>query len=159
MDESRAKFPKSAKNCIKRQEIAKNVKNMDENVKSVSDYRKLIVKALKKAGTYSAGVDMQILNLATALRTLDLANQQIDGLDEVTVWEQTRYGKKLAPHPVFKVQKDAQDSITRQMKILGLTTELLAGTDETDPLVELTKKVVRTGKKKTVVIKPDDTDK
>jgi hypothetical protein len=128
---------------------------MLENVKSVSDYRKQIVKALKKAGTYSAGVDMQVLNLATALRTLDMANAQIDTLDEVTVWEETRYGQKLAPHPVFKVQKDAQDSITRQMKILGLTTELLAGTDETDPLVELTKKVVKSGKKKPVVVKPD----
>ena len=127
---------------------------MAENVKSVEDYRKQIVKALKAAGTYSKGVDMQVLNLATALRTLDLANAQIDGLEEVTVWEETRYGQKLAPHPAFKVQKDAQDSITRQMKILGLTTELLAGTDETDPLVELTKKVVKAGKKKPVVVKP-----
>ena len=89
------------------------------------------------------------------LRTLEMANAQIDTLDEVTGWEETRYGQKLAPHPVFKVQKDAQDSITRQMKILGLTTELLAGTDETDPLVELTKKVVKSGKKKPVVVKPD----
>jgi len=128
---------------------------MAENVKSVSDYRKQIVKALKKAGTYSPGVDFQVQSLATALRTLDLANSQIDGLTEVTVWEETRYGEKLAPHPAFKVQKDAQDSITRQMKILGLTAELLAGTDETDPLVELTKKVVKAGKKKAAIVKPD----
>lgn len=128
---------------------------MDENAKTVADYRKQIIKALKAAGTYSKGVEMQVQALATALRTLDLANNQIDGLTEVTVTEETRYGWKLAPHPAFKVQKDAQDSITRQMKILGLTTELLAGTDETDPLVELTKKVVKSGKKKPVVIKPD----
>lgn len=131
---------------------------MAENVKTVEDYRKQIVKALKNAGTYSKGVDFQVQALATALRTLDLANEQIDTLNEVTVWEETRYGQKLAPHPVFKVQKDAQDSITRQMKILGLTTELLAGTDETDPLVELTKKVVKSGKKKPVVIKPADAE-
>jgi hypothetical protein len=131
---------------------------MAENVKSVDDYRKQIVKALKAAGTYSKGVDMQVQNLATALRTLDLANAQIDGLTEVTVTEETRYGWKLAPHPAFKVQKDAQDSITRQMKILGLTTELLAGTDETDPLVDLTKKVVKAGKKKPVVVKPVDAE-
>ena len=128
---------------------------MAENVKSVSEYRKQIVKALKKAGTYSAGVDMQVQSLASALRALDMANAQIDTLDEVTVWEETRYGQKLASHPVFKVQKDAQDSITSQMKILGRTTELLAGTDETDPLVELTKKVVKSGKKKPVVVKPE----
>ena len=131
---------------------------MAENVKSVDDYRKQIVKALKAAGTYSKGVDMQVQNLATALRTLDLANAQIDGLTEVTVTEETRYGWKLAPHPAFKVQKDAQDSITRQMKILGLTTELLAGTDETDPLVDLTKKVVKAGKKKPVVVQPVDAE-
>ena len=128
---------------------------MEETVKSVADYRKQIVKALKAAGTYSKGLDMQVQALATALRTLDLANDQIDGLTEVTVLEETRYGSKLAPHPAFKVQRDAQDSITRQLKILGLTAELLAGTDETDPLVELTKKVAKAGRKKPVVVKPD----
>lgn len=129
---------------------------MTENVKTVEDYRKQIVKALKTAGTYSKGVDMQVQALATALRTLDMANRDIDGLTETTVMEETRYGWKRAPHPVFKIQKDAQDSITRQMKILGLTTELLAGTDETDPLVDLTKKVARAGKKKPVVLKPEN---
>lgn len=129
---------------------------MTENVKTVEDYRKQIVKALKTAGTYSKGVDMQVQALATALRTLDMANRDIDALTETTVLEETRYGWKRAPHPVFKIQKDAQDSITRQMKILGLTTELLAGTDETDPLVDLTKKVARAGKKKPVVLKPEN---
>lgn len=128
---------------------------MVENVKTVEDYRKQIVKALKAAGTYSKGVDFQIMTLATALRALDLVNSQIDDLTEVTVREQTRYGNKLAPHPAFKVLKEQQDTVTRQMKILGLTTELLAGTDETDPLVELTKKVVKSGKKKPVVVNPD----
>lgn len=129
---------------------------MTENVKTVEDYRKQIVKALKTAGTYSKGVDMQVQALATALRTLDMANRDIDALTETTIMEETRYGWKRAPHPVFKIQKDAQDSITRQMKILGLTTELLAGTDETDPLVDLTKKVARAGKKKPVVLKPEN---
>lgn len=129
---------------------------MAENTKTVEDYRKQIVKALKTAGTYSKGVDMQVQALATALRTLDMANRDIDALTETTIMEETRYGWKRAPHPVFKIQKDAQDSITRQMKILGLTTELLAGTDETDPLVDLTKKVARAGKKKPVVLKPEN---
>ena len=123
--------------------------------KTVNEYVKEITKTLKANKTYSRGLDMQILSLASAMRNLEMTNNQIDGLTEATVWETTRYGKKMAPHPAFKVQKDAQDSITRQMKILGLTTELLAGTDETDPLVELTKKVVKTGRKKPVVVKPD----
>lgn len=128
---------------------------MEEKVKSVADYRRQIVRALKAAGTYSRGLDMQVQSLATAMRTLDLSSGQIDGLTEVTVLEQTRYGSKLAPHPAFKVQRDAQDSITRQLKILGLTAEELAGTDVTDPLIELTKKVAQAGRRKAVVIKPD----
>lgn len=127
---------------------------MAENVKTVSDYRKQIVKALKKAGTYSAGVDMQVQSLASAMRTLDMANKDIDGLTQTWVVEETRYGSKKVQHPAFKTQRDAQASITSQMKILGLTTDQLAGTDETDPLVELTKKVVKSGKKKATVIKP-----
>lgn len=87
---------------------------MAESVKTISDYRKQIVKALKKAGTYSAGVDMQIQALASALRTLDLANGDIDELTQTWVIEETRYGSKKVPHPAFKVQKDAQDSVTRQ---------------------------------------------
>jgi hypothetical protein len=128
---------------------------MVENVKNVSEYRKQIVKALKRAGTYSPGVEMQIQSLASALRTLDLANGDIDELTQTWVIEETRYGSKKVAHPAFKVQKEAQDSITRQMKILKLTTDDLAGTDETDPLVDLTKKVVKAGKKKPVVVKPD----
>lgn len=129
---------------------------MAENIKTVEDYRKQIVKALKTAGTYSKGVDMQVQALATALRTLDMTNRDIDALTETTIMEETRYGWKRAQHPVFKIQKAAMDSITHQMKILGLTTELLAGTDETDPLVDLTKKVARAGKKKPVVLKPEN---
>ena len=109
--------------------------------KTIESYRKSIVKALKRVKIYSKGLDYQIMSLASALRTLDMSNDQIDALEETTVLESTRYGKKLAPHPVFKIQKDAQDSITRQMKILGLTAEDLTGSDESDPLIELTKEV------------------
>ena len=97
---------------------------------------------------------MQITGLASAMRNLEMANDQIDGLTETTVWEETRYGSKLAPHPVFKIAKEAQDMITRQMKALGLTAEDLAGEIEDDPLVEMTKRLTRK-RKKSIVIKPD----
>lgn len=123
--------------------------------KKVSDYKNDIVKALKAVGKYSKGLDIQIISLAGALCTLNKANEEIDNLDTVTIKVKTRYGNdSLAPHPVFKIQKDAQDSVTRQMKALGLTAEELTGTDEDDPLIDLTKKVKNAGRKKTNIVKP-----
>lgn len=123
--------------------------------KSVADYKKEIVRQLKANGTYSKGLDMQIISLASAMRNLDMANHQIDGLTETTVWETTRYGEKLAPHPVFKIAKEAQELITRQMKALGLTTEELSGSMDDDPLVDMTKKLSKKRKQPTI-IKPNE---
>lgn len=122
--------------------------------KQVNDYKKDIEKALKAAGKYSKSLGAQILSLAGALRTLDLANDEIDELEITTISSVSRYGNEtLVPHPVFKIQKDAQDSVTRQMKALGLTAEELTGTDEDDPLIDLTKKVKNVGRKKPNIIK------
>lgn len=122
--------------------------------KQVNEYKKDIEKALKSASRYSRSLDAQILSLAGALRTLDLANDDIDRLDTVTMPTVSRYGNKtLIPHPAFKVQKDAQDSVTRQMKALGLTVGELTGTDEDDPLIELTKKVKDSSRKKPTIVK------
>ncbi len=122
--------------------------------KSTYEFRTEIVKALKASGKYSKGVDLQIFSLAVALRTLDLANEELDKLDTVVTVEKSRYGNdSLSPHPVFKILKDAQDSVTRQMKALGLTTEELTGTDDDDPLIDLTKKVRNSGRKKPNIIK------
>lgn len=123
--------------------------------KRVNEYKKDIEKALRAAGKYSKSLGAQILSLAGALRTLDLANDEIDRLDSTTISATSRYGNEtLVPHPVFKIQKDAQDSVTRQMKALGLTAEELTGTDEDDPLIDLTKKVKSAGSKKPTIIKP-----
>ncbi len=122
--------------------------------KKVNEYKKDIEKALKSASRYSKSLDAQILSLAGALRTLDLANDEIDNLDTTTISSVSRYGNEtLVPHPVFKIQKDAQDSVTRQMKALGLTVEELTGTDDNDPLVDLTKKVKNSTRKKPTIIK------
>lgn len=122
--------------------------------KKVNEYKKDIEKALRAAGKYSKSLGAQILSLAGALRTLDLANDEIDQLDSTIIPATSRYGNEtLVPHPVFKIQKDAQDSVTRQMKALGLTAEELTGTDEDDPLIDLTKKVKNAGRKKPNIIK------
>ena len=119
--------------------------------KTVNEYVKEITKTLKANKTYSRGLDMQILSLASAMRNLEMANNQIDGLAETTVWETTRYGKKLAPHPVFKIAKEAQELVTRQMKALGLTVDDLSGNTEDDPLADLTKKLMKKRKQPTII--------
>jgi hypothetical protein len=122
--------------------------------KKVNDYKKDIARALKAAGKYSRSLDAQILSLAGAMRTLDLANTEIDDLESTTISTISRYGNEtLAPHPVFKIQKDAQDSVTRQMKALGLTAEELTGTDDDDPLIDLTKKVKSVAHKNPTIVK------
>ena len=119
--------------------------------KTVNEYVKEITKTLKANKTYSRGLDMQILSLASAMRNLEMANNQIDGLTETTVWETTRYGEKLAPHPVFKIAKEAQELVTRQMKALGLTVDELAGNTEDDLLADLTKKLTKKRKQPTII--------
>ena len=124
--------------------------------KKAEEYRKIIVKALKNAGTYSKGVDIQIENLAITLSMRDKAVEEIEQLDGTSYWARTRDGETNKTYPVYKYLDGILEKVTRQMKALGLTTELLAGTDETDPLVDLTKKVARAGKKKPVVLKPEN---
>ena len=85
---------------------------------------------------------MQIQSLAGAMRTLELATDEIDSLDTTVVWEETRSGRKMMPHPVFKIKRDAQASVKRQMKQLQLTTEELTTDQSSDPLIDLTQKLI-----------------
>lgn len=110
---------------------------------------------MKNAGRHSKSLDLQVFSLASAWQTLDMANRDIAGLESTTVLELTRYGEKLAPHPVFKIQRDALDSITRQMKALGLTAEELMGMDEHDPLIDVTASMRKELGKGDRIISPD----
>lgn len=123
--------------------------------KTIEDYVRDIRKVLKSNNSYTSALDMQIRSLASAMRNLDMANAQIDGLTETTVLEKTRYGEKLAPHPVFKIAKEAQELITRQMKVLKLTAEDLTGAVDDDPLVDMTKKLTK-ARKSPKIIKTND---
>lgn len=119
-------------------------------------YQKEIQRALKSVGRYNKGLEAQIMSLAGALRTIDLANSELDDLESTTITEVNRYGKTVRmAHPVFKTLRDAQESATRQMKALGLTSEDLQGTDDNDPMVELTKDLMNQIRRKAVIIRPD----
>ena len=52
-------------------------------VKTIEEYQNQIVKALKSIKRYNRGLDMQITSLAT---------WQMDGLADVTIVEENRYG-------------------------------------------------------------------
>lgn len=124
--------------------------------KKVNDYEKEIVKSLKDTGKYNASLAPQVRSLAAELLALDRVIECLDSLDDPFLATVNRYGSEaFEAHPVFKLLKDTQDAITRQMKILGLTTEELAGTDDNDPLIELTQQVKKAGAKGSVVIKRD----
>lgn len=110
--------------------------------KTTKQWHTVISKALKKAGIYNTSLEMQVSSLAGAMRTLELAQEEIDGLDTIVVMERTRYGEKMMPHPAFKIQRDAQSSITRQMKQLGLTPGELTTDQNSDPLIDLTQKLL-----------------
>lgn len=115
-------------------------------LKKTEDYKKDIIKALKGVNRYSRSLDIQITALAGAMRTLALANAEIDDLDSTTIDVVSRYGNETkAPHPVFKTQKDAQEMVTKMLKALGLTGADLVDAIDDDPLVDLTKKVLRAG--------------
>ncbi len=123
--------------------------------KSVLDYVKDIKKILRDHKTYTAALDPQITSLASAMRNLQMANNQIDTLVDTTVWKETRTGRELVLHPVFKISRDAQRSITEQMKALNLTVDELAGEADDDPLADLTKKLTKRRKVATIITPKD----
>ncbi|MCM1440486.1 MAG: P27 family phage terminase small subunit [Roseburia sp.] len=86
-----------------------------------------VTKALKRAGLWSPVLEIQITNLASAMLTLKIANETIEGLDSVMMEVTVGKRKKMEPHPVFKIQRDAMDQVNRQMKLLGLTTADVVG--------------------------------
>lgn len=111
--------------------------------KKLAEYEELVKKALQAHGMYDQSLDAQVMSLASALRNLSMANDEISTLTKVTVTEISRYGEKVVEHPAFKVAKLAQEMVTRQMKTLHLTTEDLSGDVEEDPMVEVGEKLVR----------------
>lgn len=86
-------------------------------------FREQIEAALKANNKYNDGLDVMIGAMADTLKTLDLCRAEIDTLDRITVEDD--YGK-LSPHPVFRVQRDAQATLTKGCKALGLTYDELS---------------------------------
>ena len=134
----------------------RQTQNADVKVKAsrpINSWRMLITKALKDANKYNGSLKMQIDTLAIAMYQQDLASKELETLERVTCVDLTRYGEKLSPHPVFKILKDLQDSITRQMKALSLTPEDLSVDIDASPLERMTAEMRDTSG---LTVRPDD---
>ena len=97
----------------------------------------MIKSALKASDRYNRSLDVQIYSLASALRALELANSDLDGIECCTLETE----RSIIAHPAFKIRTDAEASVTRQMKQLGLTNEALGASTKEDPMLALTKKI------------------
>lgn len=112
---------------------------------TIEHYTNEIEEALRTAKKYSPGLRGKIIALAGALKTQELVNRQIEELDEVTINVVNKYGTEgIVPHPAFKIQRDNQEVIVKLMKALDLTPEGLLGTDDNDPLIQLTEELIVT---------------
>lgn len=111
-------------------------------MKNIEDYEIKIQKALESQNRWSESLVIAVHSLAVAMRNLDMANHDIEALDSCTVLEETRYGKKIAPHPAFKIAKDANEAIGKLLKSLGLTADDISEGIDNDPLAEVTESLI-----------------
>ena len=111
-------------------------------MQNIEDYEIKIQKALESQSRWSEGLVIAVHSLAVAMRNLDMANHDIEALDSCTVLEETRYGKKIAPHPAFKIAKDANEAIGKLLKSLGLTADDISEGIDNDPLAEVTESLI-----------------
>lgn len=111
-------------------------------MQNIEDYEIKIQKALESQSRWSESLVIAVHSLAVAMRNLDMANKDIEALDSCTVLEETRYGKKIAPHPAFKIAKDANEAIGKLLKSLGLTADDISEGIDNDPLAEVTESLI-----------------
>ena len=111
-------------------------------MQNIEDYEIKIQKALESQNRWSESLVIAVHSLAVAMRNLDMANHDIEALDSCTVLEETRYGKKIAPHPAFKIAKDANEAIGKLLKSLGLTADDISEGIDNDPLAEVTESLI-----------------
>ena len=122
-------------------------------MQNIEDYEIKIQKALESQNRWSESLVIAVHSLAVAMRNLDMANHDIEALDSCTVLEETRYGKKIAPHPAFKIAKDANEAISKLLKSLGLTADDISEGIDNDPLAEVTESLIAK-RKAPKIVKP-----
>lgn len=114
-------------------------------MESVKKIKKTIERALKQQGTYSKDMDTCIHLCASTFQAFQLAQEDIEKLQNTYVEEITREGHiKLTPHPAFKVLASTGEITRRALRELGLTINSVAGTsgeDDVEDLIESVQKL------------------
>ncbi len=97
-----------------------------------NNYAARIKSVLKKNNKYNSGMSLLIDSTATTLAIMDLCRKELATLEQTSVFERTRYGERLVPHPVFKTLRDAQGVLLKNCKELGLSYSDLSKAIEED---------------------------
>ncbi len=118
---------------------------------TIQTYQETIREALKNAGRYSKALELQIYTLASTMLTLAIVTKDISKLKKDDRW----CGSTRKVHPAFNVQRYAWDSVTRQLKALGLHTEQLGAEVDGDPLADLTLQLISSGRDEADIVRPD----
>lgn len=109
---------------------------------TVKSVKNKIRKALRDQQNYSKSMEMAIELAAANYIVFEIAILEIEGLDSTYVSEISREGaERLMPHPVFKVFKDASETLRKSLRELQLTLQTLQGTTEDDELNKLIDRV------------------
>lgn len=124
--------------------------------KSVSDYEKLIKNCLDHAGKYSPALDLNILILAGALVSLEIAMRDIEHLDSSLIVVETKHGVTYHQHPAFSVARAAEENCRKQMVELGLTAKGTQSEGTLDSITALRQAIKPKAGAKRKVIKPDN---
>lgn len=83
---------------------------------------------MKRAGTYSKLLDMQIETLAGALVVIEKCQEEINSEDfNPVMMKVTRDGEQPVENPVLKTHSRYMSEMSRQMKLLKLTVDDVVG--------------------------------
>lgn len=116
-----------------------------------SYYQSEIRRWLEAAAHYTAALEGNVFVLAGTFSRYAKALNETEALENVSV---TGPNGAMQQHPAFKMQRECEESILKQLKELGLTATGTRGKVERDPAVELIEEVTgRTRRRK--IIKPD----
>lgn len=95
-------------------------------MESKKQIERKIRASLERQGTYTKDLDMCISIVASSYFAMQIAQRDMEGLQNCYVEEIDRYGNnKLVLHPSFKALKDAQESVRKGLRELNLTLSTL----------------------------------
>lgn len=115
-------------------------------------YERKVRQWLTAAGHYSEALDGNVFVLAGTLSRYAKALNETEEMVKVSVSSKGA----LQQHPAYKMQRDCEESILKQLKELRLTAEGTRDKVRADPLVDLMAEVHGKGGAKPKIVKPDE---